>query len=57
MTAYLVTAFSSQFAEELGGYDYACEREYLNMKRARVSVYGAEPPGGIPSPAAMLEAG
>ena len=54
---WLMTAFPSHFAEELERYDYACERQYFNMERAKVTVYGAEPPGGIPSPASVLEAG
>jgi hypothetical protein len=48
--AYLVTAFSRHFAEELDGYDYGYERQYLAMERAEAKLYGAEPPGGIPAP-------
>jgi hypothetical protein len=49
--AWLMTAFLRCFAENLDGYDYACERQYLSMMNAEARVYGAEPPGGIPSPA------
>ncbi len=55
--AYLVTAFPHQFAEELDRYDYAHEGEYFLLARTEVKVYGAEPSGGIPSPASVLEAG
>jgi hypothetical protein len=48
---YLVTAFPRSSAEDLGRYDYAAEREYLVLEHAEATLYGAAPPGGIPSPA------
>jgi hypothetical protein len=45
---YLATAFPRSSAEALGCYDYAAEREYLVLEYAEATLYGAEPPGGVP---------
>jgi hypothetical protein len=55
--AWLVTAFPRHFAEDLEAYDYAYERQYFRIDKAEVKVYGADPPGGIPSLATVAEAG
>ena len=52
-TAYLMTAFPSHFAEELDRYDYAYERQYFQIDRAKARIYGAAPPGSIPDPATL----
>jgi hypothetical protein len=54
--AYLVTAFPHQFAEDLDRYDYAYERQYFLLEKAEIKVYGAGVPGGMRSPASVLEA-
>jgi len=53
--AWLVTAFPRSMSS-MRDYDFAQEREYFNMKRAEVKVYGAASSGGIASAAPMLEA-
>jgi hypothetical protein len=55
--AWLVTAFPRHFAEDLERYDYAYERQYFRIDKAEARVYGAEPPGGVPSPASVLGSG
>jgi hypothetical protein len=52
-TAYLMTAFPNHFAEEFDRYDYAYERQYFQIDRAKARIYGAAPPGGIPDPATL----
>jgi len=42
--AYLVSAFPRPMPEDLGGYDYAAEREYLILEQAEARLYGAAPP-------------
>ena len=54
--AWLMTAFPRSMDAGMGDYDFACEGQYFNMKRAEVKVYGAESPGGMLSPVSMLEA-
>ena len=54
--AWLMTAFPRSMTAGMGDYDFAHEKQYFNMKRAEVKVYGAEPSGVMPSPASMLEA-
>jgi hypothetical protein len=53
--AWLVTAFPRTDAEALDHYDYATERDYFMLDQAEARAYGATPPGGIPSPAMLLE--
>ncbi len=47
--AWLVTAFPRPPVEGMDAYEYAAEREYLVLEHAEARLYGAEPPGGIPS--------
>ena len=44
--AYLMTAFPRHVAEALAEYDFTLEKQYFDMKRAEVVLYGAEWPGG-----------
>jgi hypothetical protein len=44
-TAWLVTAFPRSTAAGMDGYDFAQEREYFDMERAEVTVYGTPWPG------------
>ena len=44
---YLVTAFPRFSAEDLGGYDYATEREYLILEHAEARLYGGAAPQRI----------
>lgn len=46
--AYLVTAFSRFFADELASYDFAYERQYFVMEKAEARVYGVVPADGLP---------
>lgn len=46
---YVVTAFPRLTPEDLGGYDYAAEREYLILEKAEAKVYGADWPGRLPA--------
>ena len=39
--AYLVTAFPRLTPEDLAGYDYAREDEYLILEQAEATLYGA----------------
>ncbi len=39
--AMLMTALPASFSRHAGGYDFAYERGYFDMKRAEVKVYGA----------------
>jgi hypothetical protein len=43
--AWLITAFPRSVTAGTGDYDFAYEKQYFNMKRAQVAVYGAEWPG------------
>lgn len=53
--AFVVTAYPSHYASELTGYDYGYERRYFRLNQAEARVYGARPPGGIPSLATAQE--
>jgi hypothetical protein len=55
MTAYLVTAFPRCHAQNIDRYDYRTEQEYFRLETLDATVYGAEPPGGIPSPRQLIE--
>ena len=55
--AWLMTPFPRHVAESLAAYDYRYERNYFPLDRVTFSWYGAEPPGGMPAPASLLEAG
>jgi hypothetical protein len=55
MSAYLVTAFPRCYAQNLDRYDYRTEQEYFRLETLDATVYGAEPPGGIPFPRQLLE--
>lgn len=54
-TAHLHVSFSRSFAGMLGDYDYRYEAGYFDMGTARVAVYGARPPGGMPTPEPIEE--
>src|SRR5262245_61503195 len=47
--AWLVTAFSRAIAAALDRHDFAAEREYFVLEHAEARLYGATPPGGVPS--------
>ncbi len=53
--AYLVTAFSQDFADELATYRFEYERRYFVMEKAEARVYGAVPSGGLPDEAMTEE--
>jgi hypothetical protein len=45
-TAFLITAFSRAFAEDLAGYDHPLQRTYFLSREMQATVYGARPNGG-----------
>jgi hypothetical protein len=47
--AWLVTAFPRSIAAPQGRYDFAAEGEYVVLEHAEARLYGAAPPGGVPS--------
>jgi hypothetical protein len=53
---YLVTAFPRSCAEILDHYGYAHEREHFVIEYAKATLYGIEPPGGIPALPVFMEA-
>jgi hypothetical protein len=40
--AYLMTAFPRYVAETMDTYEFANEKQYFDMKRAEVTLYGAD---------------
>jgi hypothetical protein len=48
-----VSAFPRHFREQLTARDYCCGRQYFQLEKPHMSVDGARPPVGLPSPSSV----